>query len=894
MMKDRAGRTSSLWYVGAWGGTHYPSTAVQARGRAKLWGPMSEASPVRIPLNCLTNRRDRQDHFSEPITFGMPWPMGVVREEGRIQLEDACGSLAAQVRALDRWPDGSLRWTLIDCHCRPGSGRSLSAVLSAERTSCAEPIVVRQLADSLEVSTGAAKFVFRVGAAFPFPEIHIGGMPVLQTPDSGARIAFNDAELRTEISELAVNADGPLRAEVHVRGVLKPKQESVPLEFAARVEMFAGMGAMRCDVTIRNTRRAAHPGGKWPLGDEGSVLLKGVDLRLKLTESAESIDYSAEEQQAVRRGGPSFVLLQESSGGDHWNGPVHRNRDGVVPLRFRGYRLTTDGIESTGLRAKPAVVVRTPASQVGITFPRFWEEFPKALAVEADTVTAGFFPRETSDLHELQGGEQKTLTVGLVFAAGGLDVTQLEWMRDPARVSPAPDWFSETAVVPFLRPPAGTAETGYLELISRALDTESGFFQKREQADEYGWRNFGDLYADHEAAFQPAGQPFVSHYNNQYDAIMGFAIHFMRTGDRRWWVLMDDLARHVRDIDIYRTMSDKSAYNGGLFWHTYHYGDAGTATHRTYPREGPHGGGPSSEHNYNAGLMVHYFLTGDPASRDAAIGLGRWVLEMDDGKRTPLRWLAGGATGFASASGSPLYHGPGRGAANSIMACVVAHQLTGDADFSRKAEELLRRCIHPDDDIPALNLLDAERRWYYTIFLQVVARYLDTKESRSEYDDHYVHARESLLNYARWMSQHERPYLDHPEILEFPNETWAAQDMRKAEVFFWAALHAGTEERKLFLERSRFFRDYSLRTLSGMPGHRFTRPLVLLLTNGFRLESLDSLAGQPPRPARSLPASRFRRSRFEPQKSIALRRAKWLGIAMSAAAVSLALFWAMS
>ncbi len=55
-----------------------------------------------------------------------------------------------------------------------------------------------------------------------------------------------------------------------------------------------------------------------------------------------------------------------------------------------------------------------------------------------------------------------------------------------------------------------------------------------------------------------------------------------------------------------------------MFWHTYHYGDADTSTHRCYPRRGLgriHGGGPSAGHNYTRGLVLHYFLTGDEASR---------------------------------------------------------------------------------------------------------------------------------------------------------------------------------------------------------------------------------------------------------------------------------------
>ena len=59
----------------------------------------------------------------------------------------------------------------------------------------------------------------------------------------------------------------------------------------------------------------------------------------------------------------------------------------------------------------------------------------------------------------------------------------------------------------------------------------------------------------------------------------------------------------------------------------------------------------------------------------------------------------------------------------------------------------------------------------------------------------YSYARITLLRYADWMAEHEYPFLDKPEKLEFPTETWAAQDMRKVEVFQWAARH-GSEQQK--------------------------------------------------------------------------------------------------
>jgi hypothetical protein len=611
------------------------------------------------------------------------------------------------------------------------------------------------------------------------------------------------------------------------------------------------------------------------LGDAGSLFLRSAVLRLTTSGSVRRIRCAEEPQAPLAVAALPFEIYQESSGGDRWNANVHRNRHGRVPLRFRGYRLHAGTSERTANRASPIVAVDYDEGQLTIAVPQFWENFPRAISVEGSTVEVGLFPRQFDDEYELQGGEQKTHEIVVAFGEDTVSDPPLAWCHDPLIVSASPEWCCESGAVPFLVPSAqDDSDNAYVRLTSAAFDPERGFFAKRERADEFGWRNSGDLPADHESGFRPPGELIVSHYNNQYDAMAAFACQFLRSGDTRWWRLMADLARHVRDIDIYHTREDKAAYAGGLFWHTQHYTDADTSTHRTYPR-GSGGGGPSAEHNYNAGLMLHFFLTGERSSRDAAIGLGQWVIDMDDGRKTPFRLLAGGATGLASATGSMAYHGPGRGPANSILACLVAHRLSGDAQFIVKADELIMRCIHPDDDLEARRLLDVESRWYYTVFLQALGSYLHDKSTRREFDRMFDHARGALLHYARWMAVHERPYLDRPEVLEFPTETWAAQDVRKADVFLWAAQHADGVERELFLERARFFFEYSVSTLSASPTHHFTRPLVLMLANGQRYGWAQKQHAEWPAPVGGKTAG-HPIAFFEPQKARAVRRAKWL------------------
>jgi hypothetical protein len=488
----------------------------------------------------------------------------------------------------------------------------------------------------------------------------------------------------------------------------------------------------------------------------------------------------------------------------------------------------------------------------------------------------GLFPRQYGDVHELQGGEQKTHEVVLAFLADGVTDPPLAWCHEPLRLGCDPAWYAEAKALPALTPAENDPHAAYRSLVRLALEGPDPFLAKRERIDEYGWRHFGDLYADHETVFHAGPGAMVSHYNNQYDAVAGFATQFLRDRDEQWWMLMDDLARHVVDIDVYRTTEDKAAYNLGLFWHTDHYLDAGTATHRAYPRGGPSAGGPSAEHNYTTGLMLHYFLTGSSQSRETAITLAEWVIAMDDSARTVFRVLAQGPTGLASSTWSPDYHGPGRGAGNSIVACLNAVRLTGERRFVEKAEQLIRRCINPSDDPAGHDLLDAERRWSYTVFLQALGSYLSDKGERGEKDAMYAYARESLRGYTRWMAVSERPYLEHPETLEYPNETWAAQDMRKSEVFELAALHTGGAERQEYLDRASFFFDYSVRTLNAAPTASLTRPVVLMLSHGWRHAWFVRERDRLPEPVADSSHHSPPPERFRPQKRVALARARLL------------------
>lgn len=819
----------------------------------------------------------------EPVTHGLPCPRGWLHDANQLELLDDTGApVPLQTRVLDRWPDGSVRWVLLDWQATVAGAASYALGVREGVGPEARPPTLRvsESAGRVDVDTGRARFTLAVGGWFPFT----GSVDGAAIEASAICRDQTGATFLPVIRHVHLEEAGPVRVCVRVQGLFGASGQELA-EFDTYVHFYAGSATVRISLTIRNPRKADHPGGLWDLGNGGAIYLREAALRFRLDKMTEEMTLRVRPEAggAGAIGRQTLELYQDSSGGDNWRSSNHKNRDGVVPHQMCGYRLRVDGAESCGRRATPVVTVESGIYHLAAAIPYFWQNFPSAIEVANGTLTIGFFPRQSAATHEIQGGEQKTHDFTVSFARDEVSEEPLAWSRTPLLPQTTPEW-SCAAAGHYLLPRAQDGNEDYLRLVDAALDGDDTFTHKREAIDEYGWRHFGDIYGDHEGVFHTGPAPLVSHYNNQYDPIAGFAYQFLRSGDARWHAHMRELAAHVIDIDIYHCDRDKTAYNRGLFWHTFHYVDADTGTHRSYPRAARVcGGGPSCEHNYTTGLMLAHFLTGDPRARQTALDLAQWVIDIDDGTQTVFRFLDRGRTGMASSSGNPLYHGPGRGAGNSINALVDGHRLSGAARFLLKAEELIRRCIHPADDIARHNLLDAERRWYYTVFLQALGKYLDHKAELGEFDLMYSYARAALLHYARWMAEHEYPYLDKPEILEYPTETWPAQDMRKSEVFKYAARHAAGAERQRFLERAEFFFRYVTTTLAGMKTRTLCRPVVLLLSYGFMHGYFQHY------PETAAPAPRGSHDFGRPQDFVPQRvRAKKRFLALAGATVALA------
>lgn len=808
--------------------------------------PDAEAGLLSVPI--WIESPMRLARARQPVALGVCLPRGVLTDAESLCLERPDGEIVTvQAVPLARWPDGSIQWLLVDFlleSLQPGRYAWILAQESPETMAPERPagVQIRDAQEAVVVDTGPCRFSIDRKMFRPFAAVQLA--PSGNSTGFSSRMVLVDAKGRScepLVETIQLETQGLVRTTLGIAGRFAGTKE---IRFRARLCFFAGTGLVRIRFTVHNPSRARHRGGLWDLGDPGSFYFQNLHLALLVHgKTPQRVHWKSEVEGSFKQAPDERLdIYQDSSGGENWRCRNHVNSQGRVPCRFRGYRVRTMEGERFGLRASPVVALETQQEAVCVAVPEFWQQFPKALETTAGQLRVHLFPCQGDDLFELQGGEQKTHTIWLAFTrcSHGSWLGKLDWVYRPARACPAPGWVAACGALRQFVMAEDDADDRLASLLETVLQGNSSFFARREIVDEYGWRNFGEIYADHEAANYHGPPPVISHYNNQYDMVYGLLVQFLRTGDATWFDLADPLARHVIDIDRYHTDQDKPAYNGGLFWPTDHYRDAATATHRTYAQAnreevaGPYGGGPSDEHNYTTGLLHYYYLTGEPAAREAVIGLADWVIGMDDGRRGLLGLIDHGPTGLASQTVEPGYHGPGRGGGNSINALLDAWLLTRRPYYLSKAEELIRRCIHPADDITAHDLLDVERRWSYTVFLSVLARYLDVKTTYAAIDRMYAYAQRALLHYARWMVEHEQAYFDHPEKLEYPTETWAAQELRKANVLRLAARHADEALRNRLLDRGLQFAERAWSDLDRFETRASARAVAILMIEGVR------------------------------------------------------------
>ncbi|WP_017444348.1 hypothetical protein [Gayadomonas joobiniege] len=772
---------------------------------------MPENTKIIIPLEFLGTNSD------EVCGFSLPFKQGVVANSEYIHLLDRTGQpLPLSVKVLTVWPDGSYKNVLFFCFQASASRHNTySLIVDTD---------IKKL--SADKKFNPVEKIAGIEGIWRLNEIS------LTTASGDKPVAiFTDKQIETDALSKNFNFQGELKTHL-----------VEPLKISVKGKSFFYNGLTELEVSIVNPNPAEHDNGLWDLGDAGAIELASFDIsfqllqqgnhRLQVNEQANIADGENKNAQFEL---PEGRLEQYASGGENWQSPVHLNKYRQINYKKNGFAVFAgNNLVKTGKRAGFNVQI---GDGFNLTMAQFWQNFPAAVELSEGLIKCQFFKQLASAQYEiLQGGEQKTFKFSIYPKHQNASITYFNSKQVLGEHTS--EWIDESGILLPTSLPLSPVE----QLIQLGINGEQNFFNKREVLDEYGWRNFGELYADHEARGYQGNDIFVSHYNNQYDPIYGFLRQWLRSGEMAWLTLAQDLAQHVKDIDIYHTINDKSEYNQGLFWHTDHYLPAETATHRTYSKyhtQGAYmdhagGGGPGGQHCYTSGLAEHYLLTGNIESKQTVLALAAWIEAIYDGCGGILEWILA-LKQSKQAGRKNLFNGHyplDRGTGNLINAYLDAYLVSSDLQYLQKAAMVIRQTIHPAESVDERQLSDVENHWFYTVLLQAVGRFLYIKTKNCAQDSDFYYARDALLNYAQWMLVHETPYLDKPDILEYPNHTWTGQEMRKVQVFVWAALYADNLDlRSHCWQKALSFSQRIAADLAQTTETQDTRILALLMQN---------------------------------------------------------------
>jgi len=590
-----------------------------------------------------------------PVTAGLPLGRGELRDPRRATLTSGDQNLPLQTEVLAWWPDGSVKWILLDFQAPPGTKDFVLKYGSQVPAGGeAEGITVTQKPGSITVDTGLVKFTVRSDGSGFIDELSFAGNKVFAS--EGKRLNFmdmihtdspadyhpmdrylNDGKpdpSRVTVTKVTLENGGPLRATVLIDGKYKYKHVGSTITgtdvkgdcpFRIRIHAYAGQSFLKVEHFF------------YYEGDGDHDFTKSLGLKVPLPPSADRVRYIDTKGKVIEPGGTLSGLYQQSA-------------DAFQVWKSEG---TSAKLVDRGDRFEGVIDISTEKLAVAVGVKDFWQNAPKALHADLKDSAAGiyFFPPEgppldyrrharewsvgeTGSPNDPRGGVPKPFDrrsfPNYRLASKGVGKTHyaLVYFHDPTDEAEdvlgvyklfnqrpllwaSPKHYASTLALGRYREPV----PGEHDDIEEALDTPIKFWRfSQERFRWYGFWIYGQVCQDFNA-YQQHGR-WVRDFGR-----WGWAL-----GDsvgRLAYTLMLQAVRKTQREDL--EFAEKYLYNvhDVASTHTpaypHHYGNkfiyikGASHRHGAWPWAGPYCGARGS---HPVGAKIFYFLTGEGHAKD--------------------------------------------------------------------------------------------------------------------------------------------------------------------------------------------------------------------------------------------------------------------------------------
>ena len=607
-----------------------------------------------------------------PVTSGIPFAQGALPDGQNVALVTGDGQpVPLQTEVLARWPDGSIRWLLLDFQVDLAAGQKKPFTLrhgpAVSHLTVPDPARVSTRDNRTTIDTGRLRLELSGDAFNPFGAVwtDLNGDGRIASDErvtggDGGGLFMRDTSSRRfgaaqAPAEIVVEQSGPLRVCVRVSGRHADGRGSM-FRYVVRIHAFRGQPFVRCFYTFVNDQQ-----------ETLMTSIKELGLTARLAPEMGQAEHGVLDGQTTE-GGRVFQVDERQY-----------ERDG----------------RAAGNHAADWAAVAGGRGGFALGLREFWQQWPKAVEARDGTVTLGIcpdFPKGLYDgkplaeenklyyalrggVHTFKVGVAKTHEVWATFFAGRPDAEKLarffQAAEEPLLATCDPAHASATRAAGEFPAAAPDKFLGYDAWFERAL---TAHLKRRDQVREYGMLNYGDWFGERE----------VNWGNLEYDLASGMFIQYLRTGDRRFFQRGEQAARHHIDVDVVHATNShlKNPFGappkaGEIWLHCLNH-TGGYYTNAPLPVSATYQMGHSANfgHVWINGDVDYYYLTGDRRAREVAL------LAAD-----------------AMAGSMPTSYGTHiRGLGWPMILVLAAHETTGDAKYlaaATKNWQVLKKNLDP-------------------------------------------------------------------------------------------------------------------------------------------------------------------------------------------------------
>ncbi len=685
------------------------------------------------------------DAVRVPITTGLPFPQGALGDDAHLRLLDSGGrEMALQSEVTARWPDGSVQWALLDFVADIPAGATgrfgVEYGSVVKRTVAAEGIAIERDGDVLTVDTGVLRVTFDAESGGRLHEVLLDANgDGSYSPDEtmlgdgwpgGPGITVREGENWLNYAsidawpEIEIERAGPLVTVVRVSGIHADLDGNGLFRYVSRYYFAAGSGLVRLQHAVENDQV-----------DQKLTRIDGyvIGLPLPLDDATVTVEGGEEGLiSSLGRDAPPVFIRQDLD--NHLLlgalGEQHESEHGPAALDVSyGNRGVWVGLRHFREKWPSELVWNGQVGGIGINLLPGFEEGRYAElgdAIESDRLY--YHVRDGG--YRLHWGMSFTREIWLGFHDGE------EWpsawaqqLREPLVAVAPPEWYCASGAFGEQLPRTEGMFPEYEEMVDHIFEL---LMQRRESNRSYGFLNFGDWW----------GERGYNWGNHEYDTPHAQMVQFARTGDRRFFDEACNSAEHMRDVDfvhhapssrdVHKTRAHRMFHTGGYTprmtkeqMGLAYFSDGGMTS-------------PLSGHQWNRGLLEHYFMTGERRSQEVGLGLAEFMA----GPGT-VNWTIG--------------HGAERCAAWAIYDVISAYEATWDPFYLNGARIMVADVIRRQTEAGHFGMpagysdLDPPPTGGYAWCSGLLITMLEG------YNRHAGDARvdEVILNAARWLAREE-------------------------------------------------------------------------------------------------------------------------------------------